>query len=328
MRTISTLCALVAMATIGHCDVICYEDLDGRCFTNDPPFDNTNQLPDEPSSINTKFTLYTSSNRNTGQVLNRHDPAGLAASNFDNTQDSKFIIHGWLNWGDIFWMHNMKDAYLDFQDGVNVFLVDWQGGAQALYGKSVANTRVVGAEADLFAKFLIAEADYTPGQMHCVGHSLGGQTCGYFGEGLPFLGRITGLDPAGPSFEGEHELVRLDPRDAQQVDVIHSDAESLIPSRGLGIWQECGHIDFYPNGGIDQPGCDRLGNEVCDHIRAAEYHLDSISPTCKFTSHLCELDNWSNCDYDTVNYMGEAAQRTPEGVFYLETLDDSPYCMG
>ena len=39
---------------------------------------------------------------------------------------------------------------------------------------------------------------------------------------------MSGLDPAGPSFEGEDPRVRLDHSDALFVDVIHTDAESLF----------------------------------------------------------------------------------------------------
>lgn len=41
-----------------------------------------------------------------------------------------------------------------------------------------------------------------------------------------------GLDPAEPCFEGTPELVRLDPSDAQFVDVIHTDAAPIIPNMG------------------------------------------------------------------------------------------------
>ncbi|XP_070536417.1 pancreatic lipase-related protein 2-like [Ptychodera flava] len=326
---ILSLCALLSLATLGMADTVCYPELDDRCFTNDPPYDNTNQLPEDPATVGTAFQLFTRQNYNTGQFLDRHKPEALEASNFDAQRMSVFIIHGWLNHGDIFWMHNVKDALLDFND-YNVFLVDWSGGARAGYFQSVANTRIVGAESDLFAKFLYTQTGQTFGDMYCVGHSLGGHCCGYFGEGTPFLGRITGLDPAGPNFEDEHVLVRLDPRDAQFVDVIHTDAERLI-ELGLGIYQECGHVDFYPNGGKDQPGCDRVGSEVCDHTRAVEYYLHSITPSCKFTAYPCELEQWSNCnDCGTrgCNYMGHPATPDNQGVYYLETSDSVPYCLG
>ena len=46
------------------------------------------------------------------------------------------------------------------------------------------------------------------------------------------------------------------------VDVIHTDAGPII-SGGLGLMQPSGHVDFYPNGGIQQPGC---GTNVLDSI--------------------------------------------------------------
>lgn len=67
------------------------------------------------------------------------------------------------------------------------------------------------------------------------------------------IGRITGLDPAGPLFETATGLIdpdfRLDSTDAQFVDVIHTSAN------GFGIIAPIGHADFYPNGIFPQPGC-------------------------------------------------------------------------
>ena len=70
---------------------------------------------------------------------------------------------------------------------------------------------------------------------HIVGHSLGAHIAGYAGEKLISmnreagkLGRITALDPAQPLFQNTPEFVRLDPGDADFVDVIHTDAKSIL----------------------------------------------------------------------------------------------------
>jgi len=63
-----------------------------------------------------------------------------------------------------------------------------------------------------------------------------------------------GLDPAEPHFSNTSPMVRLDPTDASFVTAIHTDCNPFI-SGGLGITQPVAHIDFYPNGGRNQPGC-------------------------------------------------------------------------
>ena len=66
-------------------------------------------------------------------------------------------------------------------------------------------------------------------------------------------GRITGLDPAGPAFQYTDPRVRLDADDAIFVDGIHTDASAEFIT-GWGMEQTVGDIDFYPNGGQEQPG--------------------------------------------------------------------------
>ena len=50
---------------------------------------------------------------------------------------------------------------------------------------------------------------------------------------------LTGLDPAGPLFEGYSPKVRLDKTDADYVDVIHSNGDKFIKC-GLGAWEPMG----------------------------------------------------------------------------------------
>ena len=65
------------------------------------------------------------------------------------------------------------------------------------------------------------------------------------------------MDPAGPLFESFPATLRLDPTDATFVDVIHTNADSLLRG-GLGARNPLGHVDYYPNGGRVQTGCKNL----------------------------------------------------------------------
>ncbi|CAG7824064.1 unnamed protein product, partial [Allacma fusca] len=106
------------------------------------------------------------------------------------------------------------------------------------------------------------------------------------------MGRITGLDPAEPYFQYMPEHVRLDPTDAKFVDIIHTDGRTFL-LLGLGMIQPCGHVDFYPNDGKEQPGCEITeipmnllhshGYEeaqrelfACNHHRAIYYFIEAV----------------------------------------------------
>ena len=106
--------------------------------------------------------------------------------------------------------------------------VDWGGGSLPLYSQAAANTRLVGLEVARLVNLLIADHGVDAKDVHIIGHSLGSYIAGYAGEQIPGLGRISGLDPAEPLFQGMPHFVRLDPTDALFVDIIHTDAKSII----------------------------------------------------------------------------------------------------
>ena len=54
----------------------------------------------------------------------------------------------------------------------------------------------------------------------------------------------------GPAFHFENASMRLHYTDGQFVDAIHTDI-GLVFSEGLGIDENFGHLDFYPNGGLN-----------------------------------------------------------------------------
>ncbi|KAK4876324.1 hypothetical protein RN001_012746 [Aquatica leii] len=262
-----------------------------------------NVFPLPRSVINTRFILYTRAYASEGEVINAHNDT-IQKSNLDVKNKIRFIIHGFIDTPLSNWVSEMKDELLKAEEQ-NVIVVDWAGGSLPLYTQATANTRLVGLELGYFINYLIKNHDVHPSDVHIIGHSLGAHTAGYAGSMVPGLGRITGLDPAEPYFQGMSSHVRLDPTDAKFVDVIHTDGKSIF-FLAYGMSQPCGHIDFYPNNGKEQPGCDitqtplipltliREGLEeasrvlvACNHVRAIKLFINSINSKCPYIARQC-----------------------------------------
>ena len=77
--------------------------------------------------------------------------------------------------------------------------------------------------------------------IHLIGHSLGAHICSYVGSHLGGVARITGLDPAQPCFQEDIRDIRLDPSDAQFIDIIHTNGRSL-EKLGLGLPDPIGKL--------------------------------------------------------------------------------------
>lgn len=328
---------------------VCYGDL--GCFSIDDPFDNTlGYLPESPEAIHFGLTLYTRSNSRTGVNLGYNDSASVARSSFNPNNPVKIIIHGYMANAYEPWVLNISSLFLKKED-CNVITVNWKNGARKIYPASAANTRVVGAAVAKFLEMLRNKHGVKMENVHVIGHSLGAQTSGYIGSRTPNMGRITGMDPAGPLFERYAEQVRLDPSDAKFVDVIHSDALP-IEDAGFGTRKSCGHIDFFPNGGGHQPGCPpayKTGVEelltlrfneaflsvACSHERSYIYFAESLAAEpCKFTAYPC--DSYEDFVKGTCNVCGDSPcpvmgndailSQSRRGNFYLVTNAQNPYC--
>ncbi|XP_006618059.1 pancreatic lipase-related protein 2-like isoform X4 [Apis dorsata] len=174
--------------------------------------------------------------------------------------------------------------------------------------REVINTRFI-----LYTNENLIETNYglDLNDVHLIGHSLGAHTAGYAGEKMGGnIGRITGLDPAEPYFQGMPNHLRLDYTDAKLVDVIHTDGKSIffLGLPGYGMSQPCGHLDFYPNNGKEQPGCTDLSETTpslpltlikegleeasrvlvaCNHVRAIKLFIESINSKCQYVAHEC-----------------------------------------
>ncbi|XP_071120830.1 pancreatic lipase-related protein 2-like [Mytilus edulis] len=333
----------------------CYGDL--GCFTNTYPYNNTGDaLPLNPRFIRTRFLLYTSINDRFPRIISRAASDQLSRSRYNSNLPTKIIIHGFEQYGMVSWTRQMTRQFI-LKEPTNVVVVDWGHGSGWPYTQAVANTRVVGAEVAKMIEFLIEETGGDVSKFHLIGHSLGAHVAGYAGELVTGLGRITGLDPAEPNYKGTDVRVRLDPGDANFVDVVHTDGSPFDEISGYGLIDPVGHIDFYPNGGKNQPGCTKgswinlfshsysrgiSGTESsisCSHSRSIALFTESINGDCRFRAFPCDsFNSFKNgqcmaCGSDTpCPIMGinadkyENTDRKPRGKFYLATGKSDPYC--
>lgn len=235
------------------------------------------------------------------------------------------------------------------QGDVNVICVDWENGANLPnYVRAAVNTRLVGRQVALLINSLNELTGSKNSDFHLIGFSLGAHVAGFAGAELFNLSRITGLDPAGPLFENYDPRVRLDPGDADLVDVIHSNGEKIYMG-GLGAWDPMGDIDFYPNGGRMQKGCTNLffgavsdmfwstseenGRSLCNHRRAYKFFTDSVVPGCNFPAFACESyekllegDCFPCVDGNCANMGYHTNKSHGKGMMYLATREQEPFC--
>nr|XP_046259177.1 phospholipase A1 member A isoform X2 [Scatophagus argus] len=208
-------------------------------------------------------------------------------SYFNISLPTKVIIHGYRAMGSRpAWVKELARALLRVQD-VNVLVVDWVYGASFAYNLVVENYKEVALQISVLINQLQKHGCQLE-SFHFIGISLGAHVAGFVGtlfEGK--IGRITGLDPAGPMFKGADTYDRLDPSDAQFVDVIHTDSDYF------GISIPVGHMDFFLNGGKDQTGCARsrfasmYGYVICDHMRALYVYMSALNGSCPLMGIPC-----------------------------------------
>ncbi|KAM4829838.1 hepatic triacylglycerol lipase [Thomomys bottae] len=213
--------------------------------------------------------------------LQLHHPESLQECSFNSSWPLVMIVHGWSLDGMMEnWMWQMAAMLKsELAQSVNVVLVDWIALAHNHYSIAVLNTRLVGQEIAAFLRWLEEAVEFSRSRVHLIGYSLGAHVSGFAGSyigGKQKIGRITGLDAAGPLFEKSSPQDRLSPDDANFVDAIHTFTQEYMGLR-VGIQQPIGHYDFYPNGGTFQPGCHIL--EAYKHI--ALHGLNAIFQTLK-----------------------------------------------
>ncbi|CAG7786781.1 unnamed protein product [Allacma fusca] len=289
-----------------------------------------------------RFRLWTRKNSIYAQEIMVKNVKSLNTSYYDPGRLTKIFVGGLNNRADerrlSDYTAQLRDAYLRFGD-VNFIVVD--------YGNLAWNvlyyTTVGGVVSRRLVDFLIflEENNTDLFKVHLIGHSWGCHIAGNAARKLNSeIGRITGLDPAGPLYRFVPNQYRLDKSDAQFVDIVHSNggASSIGIGGFLGITQPLGHVDFYPNGGSLQPGCPGgvlsfSENFRCSHRRALTYFQESITSPLAFPA--CRCNSWlelstanCNCEISQVTFMGEHIPFDAEGMYYVRTKTEFPFGTG
>lgn len=146
---------------------------------------------------------------------------------------------------------------------------------------------------------------------------------------MPGLGRITGLEPAGPIYRNLPLSHQLNRDDALFVDCIHTSARS-------GVIEPICHANFYPNSLRVQPQCCPQ-DDTCQHVSPVHYFIESIADndSCKFFSVKCDDFKTTPCtlcseaNAENCTRMGYYAYHFPNarGSFILETKPENPFCI-
>uniref|UniRef100_A0A667YVK0 Lipase, member Ib n=1 Tax=Myripristis murdjan TaxID=586833 RepID=A0A667YVK0_9TELE len=172
---------------------------------------------------------------------------------FNLSRPTTFVIHGYRPTGaPPIWIDHIVHLLAE-QEDMNVIVVDWNRGAANLnYFTAVANTRQAAYNLTSFI-MTMQEEGASLSSVHLIGVSLGAHLAGFVGANLKGrIGRITAF-----GLRGAH-----------------------------------GHIDYYANGGADQPGCPKTifaGKSyfVCDHQRSVFLFLCALNRTCSLTGYPC-----------------------------------------
>ena len=271
------------------------------------------------------FHLYTSSNLHISRKLFAVKDDSYVKSIFNSSKPTKIIVHGYNSDMNLDSLVNIRTEYLK-KGSYNVIAVDWQQlAAGPFYPLAVKNLSYVGK---ILAEMIKKLVKYGAKDIHVIGFSLGAHIPAYAAKYLePYkISRISGLDPAMPLFVTVNNDKKLDPSDAEFVDVIHTNAFVQ------GKCEPSGHVDFYMNGGFYQPGCFDKDFFGCNHQRAAIYFAESINSKIGFWGWSCSgflKYSLGFCSPKLPKIQaGEHVNKTVRGSFVVKTNANSPFAKG
>ena len=90
---------------------VCYDHI--GCFSNASPFDNANgKVPESPEEIQPSFLLFTTKNPYVAQNLTLYNAEMISGSDYNGSQKTAVIIHGYQSSADAPWIELMVEELL------------------------------------------------------------------------------------------------------------------------------------------------------------------------------------------------------------------------
>ncbi|KAJ8718516.1 hypothetical protein PYW08_002753 [Mythimna loreyi] len=284
----------------------------------EPDMELLNEITRDPAD--NLYLLYTRRNQIISQTLVINDAASVTRSNFNANVPTVVIAHGWLSNQHTSTNAIIRNAYLRKSD-VNVIVCDWRRLASSDYVTAVRGVPAVGRGLGQFLAFINRTTGQAFNQMHIIGFSLGAHLVGNAGRELGGrAARVTALDPAGPLWNLNSN--RVNRNDGIYVEAIHTDGGS--DTGALGIGSNVADADFYPNGGVTQPGC---STHLCNHIRAVDFFAATVTYN-HLIGRRCTLQSQIAADTcrGTELHMGnDNLRKTGTGMYRVNTGTTYPF---
>ncbi|XP_053606820.1 lipase member H-like isoform X2 [Plodia interpunctella] len=188
---------------------------------------------------------------------------------------------------------------------------------------------------EMLAKLHALQPKFDPKKMEMLGLSLGGQSMSYIAKGFYKrtgikVSRITAMDPSGPCFKNRGPEGRVDEGDADFVDIIFTNMDTM------GMAAPAGHVNIYVNGGEYQPGHFywMLCGPFCSHGRSYEIWISSLVNSDAFLAIKCDSVQdardkkcFDRKPMETIK-VGPKTDRNARGIYYLSTTNFYPYALG
>ncbi|XP_047996248.1 pancreatic triacylglycerol lipase-like [Leguminivora glycinivorella] len=293
---------------------------DGEMHDIDLEAEPDHELLDEVTRnpANNQYFLYTRRNSIISQTLVINNANSILNSNFNANNPTIIIAHGWLS------NRNTEPNPTVRRDDIRCAVPYHTKRNITRYALPPTNLEVpaVGRGVGQFLRFLNQVTGARFDNMHLVGFSLGAHLVGNAGRELGGqVARVTGLDPAGPMWS--INVNRLRPTDGRYVEAIHTDGGYTVG--GLGIGSAIANVDFFPNGGISQPGC--LTN-MCNHNRAWELFAATVTYNHLVGQQQCSTNlqiTWNTCRGSRLNMGNDDLRKTGSGMYRLDTGRLYPY---